>query len=218
MSCLIILNCVAIDSIGSWQTTHGHGPPTFAGIHGSRWHRITESFRNARKALVAPAAHLARPYEAWCATMQPRAAARERSKEIHSTGLTNKEVLQRLKSPQTPWHSIAQLLLEVRTNVNLVVATAAIAAYGRSQWQHALDLFGSSFCGGLRLDAVAMSACVSAVATSGWTVALWTLGRGRLMALDAPRGMTSAAMACGQQGEWTWSLRLCQGSARAVWW
>eukprot|EP00438_Fugacium_kawagutii_P005090 Skav221520 [mRNA] locus=scaffold1248:113440:115604:- [translate_table: standard] len=155
-----------------------------------------------------------RPYEAWCATMQPRAPA-ERSKEIHSTGFTNKEVLQRLKSPKTPWQSIAQLLLEaqkVRTNLNLVVVTAAIAAYGRSQsWQHALEIFGScSGLSGLRLDAVAISACVAAVAAR-WSLALWTLQRGRLMALDpAPRGITSAAMACGQ-GEWMWSLRIISG-------
>lgn len=59
---------------------------------------------------------------------------------------------------------------------------------------------------GLRLDSVAISSAVSACERSNqWTLALWTLGRSQ-----APRGRTSAAVACGQRGEWTWSLRLSQ--------
>eukprot|EP00435_Cladocopium_sp_Y103_P057833 s56_g20.t1 len=150
------------------------------------------------------------PYDAWCFARMQRpvvVAGKPCGTDLDEVAKrpTSKQILERLKSSKTPWQSIAELLNGVK-HVNLVIPTAGIAAYGRSKlWQHALLLF-FRLSEALRLDSVAISSAVSACERSNqWTLALWTLGRS-----DAQRGLTSAAVACGQRGEWIWSLQLSQ--------
>ena len=117
---------------------------------------------------------------------------------------SSKEILERLQSPRTQWQSIAEL---AQPGSRVVIPTA-IKAYGsKSRWPHALLLF-FQINQLIRLDAVSISAAVSACCRN-WLLALWML-----QGSPTPRpfrGLTSAAVACAQQNQWAFSLMLSHG-------